>query len=151
MFVWCGIKKKTLSSSTCGLVAMTSASHAEGRQFDPGQALRAAAPRILPTWIFRAGRCVRGGAAQRPQQKSTAFFAERWGAPGMGLPRRIWSRGLFFVNLYNQAFAPRPQPLSSFRAGGEGLGDQIRLNVQGGSQGLPPWWRPFAGRHQGSS
>jgi hypothetical protein len=24
-------------SSTCGLVAMTSASHAEGRQFDPGQ------------------------------------------------------------------------------------------------------------------
>jgi hypothetical protein len=23
--------------STCGLVAMTSASHAEGRQFDPGQ------------------------------------------------------------------------------------------------------------------
>ena len=27
----------TLFSSTCGLVAMTSASHAEGRQFDPGQ------------------------------------------------------------------------------------------------------------------
>ena len=26
-----------LSASTCGLVAMTSASHAEGRQFDPGQ------------------------------------------------------------------------------------------------------------------
>ena len=25
------------SQSTCGLVAMTSASHAEGRQFDPGQ------------------------------------------------------------------------------------------------------------------
>ena len=24
-------------ASTCGLVAMTSASHAEGRQFDPGQ------------------------------------------------------------------------------------------------------------------
>ena len=24
-------------TSTCGLVAMTSASHAEGRQFDPGQ------------------------------------------------------------------------------------------------------------------
>ena len=32
-----------------------------------------------------------------------------------------------------------PSPL----AGGEGLGDQIRLNAQGGSQGLPPWWRPF--------
>ena len=31
-FVWTSSK-----SSTCGLVAMTSASHAEGRQFDPGQ------------------------------------------------------------------------------------------------------------------
>ena len=27
----------SLASGTCGLVAMTSASHAEGRQFDPGQ------------------------------------------------------------------------------------------------------------------
>ena len=27
----------TVPQSTCGLVAMTSASHAEGRQFDPGQ------------------------------------------------------------------------------------------------------------------
>jgi hypothetical protein len=27
----------TLVRSTCGLVAMTSASHTEGRQFDPGQ------------------------------------------------------------------------------------------------------------------
>ena len=26
-----------IESSTCGLVAMTSTSHAEGRQFDPGQ------------------------------------------------------------------------------------------------------------------
>ena len=26
-----------MNISTCGLVAMTSASHAEGRQFDPGQ------------------------------------------------------------------------------------------------------------------
>jgi hypothetical protein len=26
-----------VARSTCGLVAMTSASHAEGRQFDPGQ------------------------------------------------------------------------------------------------------------------
>ena len=26
-----------LCQGTCGLVAMTSASHAEGRQFDPGQ------------------------------------------------------------------------------------------------------------------
>ena len=29
--------RQSLSASTCGLVAMTSASHAEGRQFDPGQ------------------------------------------------------------------------------------------------------------------
>ena len=33
MFTWNG----ALSNSTCGLVAMTSAPHAEGRQFDPGQ------------------------------------------------------------------------------------------------------------------
>ena len=33
-------------TSTCGLVAMTSASHAEGRQFDPGQVyLRVFLPR----------------------------------------------------------------------------------------------------------
>ena len=31
------------SQGTCGLVAMTSASHAEGRQFDPGQVY------LLPT------------------------------------------------------------------------------------------------------
>ena len=29
--------RRDFSTSTCGLVAMTSASHAEGRQFDPGQ------------------------------------------------------------------------------------------------------------------
>ena len=35
--------------STCGLVAMTSASHAEGRQFDPGQVyLRTLIPASLP-------------------------------------------------------------------------------------------------------
>ena len=28
--------RRDFSTSTCGLVAMTSASHAEGRQFDPG-------------------------------------------------------------------------------------------------------------------
>ena len=31
------IMHTSFSASTCGLVAMTSASHAEGRQFDPGQ------------------------------------------------------------------------------------------------------------------
>ena len=31
-----------ISKSSCGLVAMTSASHAEGRQFDPGQVYVAA-------------------------------------------------------------------------------------------------------------
>ena len=41
------------------------------------------------------------------------------------------------------AFEPGSQPFFSSRAGGEGLGDQIRLNAQGGSQGLPPWWLPF--------
>ena len=38
----CSVKLKTIYGkrdfqSTCGLVAMTSVSHAEGRQFDPGQ------------------------------------------------------------------------------------------------------------------
>ena len=32
------------STSTCGLVAMTSAQHAEGRQFDPGQVYFGVAP-----------------------------------------------------------------------------------------------------------
>ena len=31
------LKSEATPSSTCGLVAMTSASHAEGRQLDPGQ------------------------------------------------------------------------------------------------------------------
>ena len=33
----CLHKHPVLDTSTCGLAAMTSASHAEGRQFDPGQ------------------------------------------------------------------------------------------------------------------
>ena len=31
------LRWSAISTSTCGLVAMASASHAEGRQFDPGQ------------------------------------------------------------------------------------------------------------------
>ena len=34
---WSLSTKVQVQRSTCGLVAMTSASHAEGRQFDPGQ------------------------------------------------------------------------------------------------------------------
>ena len=33
---WSLSTKVQVQQSTCGLVAMTSASHAEGRQFDPG-------------------------------------------------------------------------------------------------------------------
>ena len=33
----CIVYARKIGQSTCGLVAMTSASHAEGRQFDPGQ------------------------------------------------------------------------------------------------------------------
>ena len=33
----CRLMRRSCSTGTCGLVAMTSASHAEGRQFDPGQ------------------------------------------------------------------------------------------------------------------
>ena len=36
--------KIAFQSCTCGLVAMTSASHAEGRQFDPGQVYRFVKP-----------------------------------------------------------------------------------------------------------
>ena len=45
--------QKTTIRSTCGLVAMTSASHAEGRQFDPGlvYALRLV-PKALATAAF---------------------------------------------------------------------------------------------------
>ena len=39
-------------TSSCGLVAMTTASHAEGRQFDPGQVYISFAPR---TWGQRCG------------------------------------------------------------------------------------------------
>ena len=42
--------------STCGLVAMTSASHAEGRQFDPGQvySMRVRTQRLAQAirWVF---------------------------------------------------------------------------------------------------
>ena len=37
------------SQGTCGLVAMTSASHAEGRQFDPGQLYIASCPASMGT------------------------------------------------------------------------------------------------------
>ena len=40
---------RTFATCTCGLVAMTSASHAEGRQFDPGQVYYyAPRPRCAP-------------------------------------------------------------------------------------------------------
>ena len=52
-------------------------------------------------------------------------------------PRRIWSHGFWLFITYI-AFEPGSQPFFSSRSGGEGLGDQIRLNAQGGSQGLPP-------------
>ena len=69
---------------------------------------------------------------------SSGASRKRKGAPSlgghMGGHRRIWSH--YIMPLCQ---GRNPSPL----AGGEGLGDQIRLNAQGGSQGLPPWWRPF--------
>ena len=41
--------------STCGLVAMTSASHAEGRQFEPGQVYL-----LRPLYLGRADQRFRG-------------------------------------------------------------------------------------------
>ena len=71
------------------------------------------------------------------------------GAPSAtGLVHGILSAAptaVIYIYLYidTTAFLPRTQPLFSLRAGEEGLGDLDRLNAQGGSQGLPSWWRPF--------
>ena len=65
---------------TCGLVAMTSASHAEGRQFDPGQvyrllpmgrmALRVRLARLrVCVWVWAVRACPRAYVGQR----SSAF------------------------------------------------------------------------------
>ena len=46
---------------TCGLVAMTSASHAEGRQFDPGQVyfcIRALHRNVAQGWCFACRPCL---------------------------------------------------------------------------------------------
>ena len=58
---------------TCGLVAMTSASHAEGRQFDPGQVYR-----LLPMGrmalrvrLARLRVCVCGCGQCAPAQERT--------------------------------------------------------------------------------
>ena len=57
--------------STCGLVAMTSASHAEGRQFDPGQ-VYCSDPRrlrflLLDVAAFRRFNIARAPASSEPQ------------------------------------------------------------------------------------
>ena len=47
----------TFFQSSCGLVAMTSASHAEGRQFDPGQVyFQSVVGRMVDTSIEASGK-----------------------------------------------------------------------------------------------
>ena len=58
---------------TCGLVAMTSASHAEGRQFDPGQVYAQARA------VSNACAC---GLAVRPNLAATSKCASREGRAG---------------------------------------------------------------------
>ena len=56
------LSAKRLSAGTCGLVAMTSASHAEGHQFDPGQVYspQQTAPHILMYVSFLVLSSMRG-------------------------------------------------------------------------------------------
>ena len=71
-------------SSTCGLVAMTSASHAEGRQFDPGQV----------HVLFDAGWCGRQRLLSSLQQQlntasdGKSAAAGEWPAPGEPMASR---------------------------------------------------------------
>jgi hypothetical protein len=59
-------------SSTCGLVAMTSASHAEGRQFDPGQ-VYLTAPWAQPT--HGSGADPEVARPRGPMDKASAYGA----------------------------------------------------------------------------
>ena len=78
----------------------------------------------------------------RPRQES------RWGdgGPLRGPPRRCWSLYYYFLN----TLVPRSQPLSSFRAGGEGLGDQHRLNAQWRVPRPPTLVAPLRGATRGA-
>ena len=58
-----------LVSGTCGLVAMTSASHAEGRQFDPGQV-------YLKLPHFRYHAQIRSILANDTPQNSPPFLGQ---------------------------------------------------------------------------
>ena len=65
----------TKGRSTCGLVAMTSASHAEGRQFDPGQVydfscLPGHAVRWLTTQATKRCSCKRRQAKANPATRN---------------------------------------------------------------------------------
>ena len=63
MIVYCSFPHPR-SQGTCGLVAMTSASHAEGRQFDPGQVYdRLCLARAL--FLLRSARWLRATNARR--------------------------------------------------------------------------------------
>ena len=74
--------------STCGLVAMTSASHAEGRQFDPGQVYsRDRCAKELHTLLNKCYLCVvleRGTAKSGTRHLRSGTMAplaqwlERW-------------------------------------------------------------------------
>ncbi len=74
---------------TCGLVAMTSASHAEGRQFDPGQVYAQARA------VSNACAC---GLAVRPNLAATSKCAA-------GKPRMLWEGGAAGRSALRSGFA----------------------------------------------
>ena len=66
------------------------------------------------------------------------------GGPQKGAPPGGSGPHVFNNFLSLSANVTTPLLLSGGRRGvGGPFGDQIRLNAQGGSQGLPPWWRLF--------
>ena len=70
-FLACESVMDNKGRSTCGLVAMTSASHAEGRQFDPGQV-------YIPYGLWQ-GSCVSSKHALQMQGKRQARSAAQCG------------------------------------------------------------------------
>ena len=88
------------SRSTCGLVAMTSASHAEGRQFDPGQVYF---PLQCRKWEARWGEARQ---AERGLRRAAASWDQGMQGQRMAL-RKTWS----WQDSNLQSLVPTPYPL----------------------------------------
>ena len=120
----CKISEKASLSGTCGLVAMTSAQHAEGRQFDPGQvyfsrsnrggALARSLARSLHTvQTFslapqRANVVARTPRKRRPASHRASLVAKaRSQASSGATSRKPYPRSPMYLRNH---FAPHPKP-----------------------------------------